>query len=545
MKTALKFGLLCICFGIVVILSMGTKGRAIEYKFNMSYIFFSDSSSYTSMVDSTQNSLNEVSPNYFSLNSSGNLVLTCSVDASFVSDMHSRGISVVPFLTNEWSRAVGQAALNNREKLARELADAISLYQLDGVNIDIENVTAAERDAYVDFVRLLRELLPSGKSVVVSVAANPWGIETGWQGSYDYAALAKYSDYLMVMCYDEHYYGGPAGPISSMSYLDKAMKYAVSVVPKEQIVLGLPFYGRIWGSEGCFPNGYALTNTKIAQYIRNYGGSVYVDPASKSTKAVITVGPGDVKPIVGGQALDAGTYTMWYEGEQSVKAKLELVEKYGIKGTGSWALGQETSNTWNYYKLWLNNCTFTDVQNSWAKDYILNAYMNNWITGSSADKFSPEEPLTRAQAAVMLVRRLGITPTLNPAYSFDDCVGSWAQAYIETARKYQIISGIGDNLFDPDRPVTRQELAVMIDNALKLQIINGGSAFADVTLLSNPWSYAAIQAVSGSGVITGYPDGTYRPDCDVTRAEMTVYMSRMSLSPTSSKTDYALYFTDS
>ena len=542
MKTAMKLGMLCLFFGLVLALSMGMKGRAIEYKFNMSYIFFNASSSYTTMVDSTQNSLDEVSPNYFALNSAGDLVLTCSVSASFVSDMHSRGISVVPFLTNEWSRSVGKAALRNRDKLSRDLADAISLYDLDGVNIDIENVTADEREAYVDFARLLRELLPDGKSIVVSVAGNPWGISTGWLGSYDYAGLAKYSDYLMVMCYDEHYYGGTAGPISSMSFLDKAMKYAVSVAPKEQIVLGLPFYGRIWGSDGAFPNGYALTNSRIAQYIRNYGGSVYVDPASMSTKAVITVGPDDVKPVVGGQALDAGTYTIWYEGEQSVKAKLQLVDKYGLKGTGSWALGQETNSTWNYYKLWLNNCTFSDVQNSWAKDSILNAYMNNWITGSSADRFSPDEPLTRAQAAVMLVRRLGITPTLDRSYSFDDCVGNWAQAYIETARKYHITSGIGDNLFDPDKPVTRQELAVMIDNAMKLQITNGGSTYSDVTQLTNPWSYHSIQAVSAGGVITGFPDGTYKPTGDVTRAEMTVFLSRMITPLTSSAADSSQEF---
>ena len=55
------------------------------------------------------------------------------------------------------------------------------------MNIDIENVTSGDRDAYTDFVRLLRDLLPADKSIVVSVAGNPWGISTGWLGSYDYA----------------------------------------------------------------------------------------------------------------------------------------------------------------------------------------------------------------------------------------------------------------------------------------------------------------------------------------------------------------------
>ena len=172
----------------------------------------------------------------------------------------------------------------------------------------------------------------------------------------------------MVMCYDEHFYGGPPGPISSLSFLEKSMKYAVSVVPKEQVVLGLPFYGRIWASDGSYPNGYALTNTKIAHYINKYDGSVIVDPVSKSTKAVITVDPGDEKPVVGGQVLTAGTYTIWYEGEQSVKSKLELVGKYGHQGHRQLGAGPGDGQ---YLELLqavvLNSCTFSDVQYSWAR----------------------------------------------------------------------------------------------------------------------------------------------------------------------------------
>lgn len=529
MKKALKFVLLCFCLMILLCLCTGMKAQAAEYKFNMSYIFFSNTSDYTSMVDGTQNSLNEVSPNYFELNRDGSLVLTSSVSPAFIADMHERGIAVVPFLTNNWSRAVGKAALNNREALARSLADAVSLYNLDGVNIDIENVTPKEREAYVDFVRLLRELLGPNKTIAVSVAANPWGISTGWQGSYDYAGLSRYCDYLMIMGYDEHYYGGPAGPVSSYSFLDMSLEYAVSVMPKEKVVLGLPFYGRIWADDGGFPNGYGLTNSKITQLIRNYGGKVQSDAKSLSAKAVIKVPSGGARQFIGGQALREGTYTIWYENEQSIKRKLELVYKYDIKGTGSWALGQESPDTWNYFKLWLNNCTFQDVETSPFKDYILDAYLNRWVTGYSADNFSPDEPLTRAQAAVILVRRLGLSPELDPAYSFTDCAGNWAQAYLETARKYRIVSGTGDNMFDPDRPITREELSVMINNILMYQNNADSDFFTDVSPVLNPWSYDSIQALCAGGVLSGYPDGTFLPRGAVTRAEMTVYIAGLTV----------------
>jgi spore germination protein YaaH len=517
-----------ICMSVVSLFFLRSEAQAAEYKFNMSYIFFSDTASYTDMVDSAQNSLNEVSPNYFALNNDGSLALTSTVNLDFVSDMHARGITVVPFLTNDWSRSVGKAALTNRAQLAQSIAEAVILYGLDGVNIDIENVTVEERDAYVDFIRLLRLKLPEGKTIVVSVAANPWGWTTGWQASYDYVGLAAYCDYLMVMAYDEHYYGGPSGPVSSISYVENSIKYAVSLVPKEKIVLGLPFYGRIWSDGGGYPNGYGVTNTKIAQLVKSYAGTVQLDPGSQSTRAVITINPDDPPPVVGGQALDAGTYTIWYEGEDAIKAKLALVNQYDIKGTGTWALGQETGNTWNYYKLWLNNCTFTDIDNTPQKDYILDAYMKNLVKGCGGGRFSPDEPLTRAQAATLMIRLLKIRPELDPDYSFDDCIGSWAQAYIETARKYHIITGIGDNMFDPDRPVTREQFAVMINHALLYQNSGSGeNTFSDVTQASNPWSYNDIEALSTYGIISGYPDGKFHPDDLMTRAEAVALVTQI------------------
>ncbi len=522
MKTAVKTVLLGICFAVVLSVITPLGAQAAEFRFNMSYIYFGSTSNYTQLVDSTQNTLNEVAPNYFALDDEGNLALNASISPDFISDMHERGISVVPYLTNDWSRAVGKAALSNRDALAQDIAEAIVLYELDGINIDIENVTSTEREAYVDFTRQLRALLPDGKTIAVSVAANPWGLDSGWQGSYDYAGLSAYCDYLMVMAYDEHYYGGPAGPISSLSFIDKSLKYAVSVVPKEKIVLGLPFYGRIWNDNGGHPNGYGISNEVIAQLINNYGGSVYDDPVSHSARAVITISETDAKPVIGGQELAAGTYTIWYESESSIKAKLQLVNQYDIKGTGSWSLGQESDNTWNYYKLWLNDCTFNDIETSWAKDYILEAYLKDWVTGYSADNFSPDEPLTRAQAAVILVRRLGLAPELDSRYSFDDCVGNWAQAYLETARKYNIIQGIGNNLYDPSRPITREEIAVMVNNVLMYDNNQEQSQFTDVTQLSNPWSYDSIEALGETGLLKGYPDGTYQPESTLTRAEITV-----------------------
>ena len=177
----------------VLLLSLiSISADAANYKFNMSYIYFGNSSAYTTLVDTTQNSLSEVAPNYFTLNSNGSLVVTNAVSQSFVNDMHSQGIRVVPYLTNDWGNQIGINALNNRDALSESIVNAVATYNLDGVNIDIENLNENQRAIYVDFIRLLRAKLPVEKTIAVAVAANPYNNSTGWSASYDYALLAQH-----------------------------------------------------------------------------------------------------------------------------------------------------------------------------------------------------------------------------------------------------------------------------------------------------------------------------------------------------------------
>lgn len=156
--------------------------------------------------------------------------------------MHNQNIKVVPFISNHWNRELGRIALLNREKLAQEVVEAVKKYNLDGVNIDIENVTEADKENYTDFVRLIKSKLPLGKEVSVAVAANPRGFTTGWHGSYDYKSLAKHCDYLMIMAYDESYYGSKPGPVASKAFVENSIKYALGQVSPEKIVLGIPFW---------------------------------------------------------------------------------------------------------------------------------------------------------------------------------------------------------------------------------------------------------------------------------------------------------------
>jgi len=515
---------------LIVLLTLGSMSEVnAANRFNLSYIYFGNTGSYYQHVANTQNSLDEISPSYFNIKNDGSLDLSAAIDVNFIAEMHRQGIKVVPFLSNHWDRASGIKALQNRQQLSNQIVSAIANYNLDGVNVDIENVTEAERAMYTDFVRLLREKLPKGKTLAVAVAANPWGLTKGWQGSYDYTALAQYSDYLMIMAYDESYTGGPAGPVASYSFVENTIKQALTKAPKEKLVLGIPFYGRYW-KNGAAQGGYGVSNTVIDQLVKDYHGTIYFDNTKKSPYAVITIKESDVKPTISGTKLQAGTYTIWFENEASIKYKLDLVNEYDLKGTGSWSLGQETKDTWNYYSLWLNGHYFKDVQDHWALASIVSMAQRNWMTGVTAQLFAPDKHLSRAEAAVVFVRAMGLQNTKAVGTSFSDISKHWAKNEIELAAQHGIVEGTGNGKFSPDNLLSRQEMAVMLERVLKsLEDVNlAETPFSDVTPENNSWSYNAIVKLAHYNIFTGNPDGTFGAGANTTRGQMAVLMDRVA-----------------
>lgn len=510
------------CFFVLGLICMYVP-RVNGAKFNMSYLY--GSYDYISLVERTNGALDEVSPSYFDLNKDGSLSLNV-VDTNFVNAMHQKGITVVPFLSNHWDREKGRNALKNKEILVNQIVNAVKKYNLDGVNVDLENLTEADRNEYTNLVKLLKERLPSGKTVAVAVAANPYGWTSGWQWSYDYSKLAKYSDYLMLMAYDEHYEGGASGAVAGIEFVEQSIQYALKYVNSEKIVLGIPFYGRYW-KNGSSYGGYGVTINRIEKLVSKYTSKVVYDTNAEAVKATITIKNGEICPVINGKALSAGTYTFWYENEQSLTKKLELISKYNLKGSGSWSLGQEDAGTWSYYKNVVNGDTdaFYDVSESyWARDEIYYARDNGWVEGKSENKFEPEIGLTRAEFATMLCRILGYSTDSN-TNTYIDVNGHWAKGAISAVSKAGLMNGYSDGSFMPDKEITREEVVKVLYYLSSDSKLFEGKSFSDVE--SSRWSYKFIEKMSGLGIINGYQDGSFKPENVIKRSEMVVILKRM------------------
>lgn len=519
--------------------------NAAQKKLNMTYLFASSETEPIKYINMTNNSLDQVSPKYFQVLDDCTLDIKIPTNSkTFIDEMHKRNIKVVPFLANNWAN--GEKMFANSEQIASQVAKTIKDYNLDGINIDIEGLGATYRDQFTNFIKFVNEKLPDGKSLSIAVAPNLWGTNIGWQGFYDYQALSTYVDYLFIMTYDER--GGGSkdnGPVASISFMEKSIIYALKYVAPEKVVLGIPFYGRVWNMEDVNDTlnqsfnrvlGESISLNKIPSLLDTYNVNVQYDKTSESVKGTFTIKAGDPEYQLKSWTppLKPGTYEVWYENETSIKKKIELVHKYNLKGVGSWSLGQEDPSIWKDFRLWLDGLDFSDVGiDHWALNSIAFVKEKQWMNGkNSVTTFKPADSLTRAEAATILTRVLNLGLKEEPASPFTD-VGSahqWASANIEIVRQHGIMKGTSDTTFAPGKALTREEVAAILNRLIGDQFPEGVQAklmFKDQNEISE-WAYASIVHMSENYVFSGYEDGTFKPKKEINRAEMAALLERIA-----------------
>lgn len=361
---------------VVILMLVPTMVLAIsDDRVSLGYIY-NPSKSHTSIVNSSNSNINTVSPTCLDLSNDGHLVINNIFSQEFVNQMHEQNVLVTPFLSNHWSKGKAQAALANSEALSDEIVNTINQYNLDGVNIDLENLNASDRENLTDFIQILKQKMPEGKVLSIAVASNPNKLTTSWVAAYDYENLAKYADYLVLMAYDEHSSGGTEGPVASIPFVEESVKVMLESVSRDKIVLGMPLYGRFWKQQNIEfgeepePGGEAIIISQVERIAsRNKLAMPMYNEYTGTATLTIQVESGDKKAYVNGRYLEEGVYTIWYENETSYLRKLQLMNQYGLKGAALWAIGNEGSNFWNYYAKGFANEEYESEKSIKEKQY--------------------------------------------------------------------------------------------------------------------------------------------------------------------------------
>ncbi|TEB08244.1 Cellulosome-anchoring protein precursor [Pelotomaculum schinkii] len=160
---------------------------------------------------------------------------------------------------------------------------------------------------------------------------------------------------------------------------------------------------------------------------------------------------------------------------------------------------------------------FADIAGHWAQENIEKLVATGAVNGYPDDTFRPDSSITRAEFVTVLVKACKLEPQQGKIFA--DTQEHWAKDSISTASFHGIIDGYSDEAFGPDDPVTREQAAVMVVKAAKLAApLSNGTSFTDSAEISG-WATGAVAAAVQNGVINGYPDNTFRPKADTTRAE--------------------------
>lgn len=294
--------------------------------------------------------VNVVSPTWFEMKDAEG-TLQNKADPAYVKWAHQRGYQVWGLVTNgfnpDWTKSV-LSSYDKREKLIAQLIHYANLYDLDGINIDFENVYLDEKQKLVQFVRELTPYLHE-QGLTVSIDVTIKSTAETWSMFLDRKALAEVVDYMAVMTYDEHWASSPkAGSVASLPWVENGLQGVLEEVPHQKLLLGVPFYTRLW------------TETKQAD------GSVKVSSKALSMpRALEWIEERKLTPILdeaSGQNYvqyqdpkDGNTYKMWLEDVTSIEKRMAIVHKYNLAGVASWRRGYEVPEIWKAVSDGLNS----------------------------------------------------------------------------------------------------------------------------------------------------------------------------------------------
>lgn len=231
------------------------------------------------------------------------------------------------------------ASVEKRFYMIQQLVAFAQLYQLEGINIDFENVYTEDKENLVQFVKELTPIMHE-QGLVVSIDVTPKSTSEMWSVFLDREALGKIVDYMIVMAYDEHWASSPkAGSVASIPWVEKSISRIIEEdgVPPGKLILAMPLYTRLW-SETPQADGSVKVKSKAIGMKRS--DEII---AEQSLKPQLDEASGQhyVEYVEEGI-----TQRIWLEDELSIVNRVNLVHQYELAGVATWARSFQKPAIW-------------------------------------------------------------------------------------------------------------------------------------------------------------------------------------------------------
>lgn len=314
-----------------------------DYKINMGWHVVAGLAGNDTLSSVTANTegLNVISPTWFKLsdNEGG---FTSFASADYVNKAHGMGLEVWALVENiEYKSSIDMyeilSSTSTRQRLIEGLVSEVLQYGIDGINVDFEQISMDCGDHFIEFIREL-SIACRKNNIVLSVDNY---VPTGYTDHYNRQEQGIVADYVIIMGYDEHYAGSEeAGSVASIDYVENGIEQTVSQVPAEKVINAIPFYTRIWETTGDTISSQAVGMDTAEEYVKAHNIDVEWDETTCQNY-------GEYKS---GDTL----YQVWLEDEDSIRVKLNIMDKYGIGGVAAWRLGFEKPAVWDEIAEYLN-----------------------------------------------------------------------------------------------------------------------------------------------------------------------------------------------
>ncbi|MFC7062186.1 LysM peptidoglycan-binding domain-containing protein [Halobacillus seohaensis] len=223
-----------------------------------------------------------------------------------------------------------------KESLITNLLQTVNRKGYAGINIDLEYVYPEDRENYNDFLRrIVDRFHPEGLIVSTALAPKDSGDQSGLlYEAHDYQAHGEIVDFVVLMTYEWGYAGGEPWAIAPINEVREVLDYAVTVIPRDKIIMGIPLYAREWEVpwiEGTTARTFSPKDA--VQLAAEHGVDIQYDEQYQSPFFTYIDDNGQ-------------RHEVWFEDARSVQVKFDTIKNYGLRGAGYWALGIPFPQNW-------------------------------------------------------------------------------------------------------------------------------------------------------------------------------------------------------